>query len=84
MCHGLLVVEALVPLQEVVDILDPVFARMDTVYTGHGKRRHAHLQELVFVQEERFLAIQRYFCRSAGFFSNLFFKSHKGVSLWLC
>ena len=83
-CHGLFVMEALVPLQEVVDILDPVFARMDTVHTGHGERRHAHLQELVLVQEERFFAIHRHFCWSAGFFSDLFFKSHKGVSLQLC
>lgn len=78
--HGLLIMESLIPFEEVVNILDPVFTCMDTVHTGHGKRRHAHLQELVLVQEERFLAIQRHFSWSTRFFSNLFSKKCQYVA----
>jgi hypothetical protein len=58
MAHALLVMETLVPLQEIVDILHPVFTRMNPVNAWHGEGGHTHLQELVFVQEECLLAIQ--------------------------
>jgi len=72
MAHGLLVVEPLIPLQQVIDILDPVFACMDAVDTRHWERGHANLEKLVLVQKECLLAIQRHLGRSSGFISNLY------------
>lgn len=58
MAHALLVVEALVPLQEIIDILHPVLACMNPVDAWHGERRHADLKKLALVQEECLFAIE--------------------------
>jgi hypothetical protein len=43
MAHAVLVKEALVPFQEIVDVLDPVLTCMNPIDTRHWKLRHAHL-----------------------------------------
>lgn len=58
MAHALLVVEALVPLQEIVDILHPILTRMNSVDAWHGEWRHTDLKKLVLVQEECLFAIE--------------------------
>jgi hypothetical protein len=58
MAHALLVVEALVPLQEIVDILHPVLARMNSVDAWHREGRHADLKKLVLVQEKCLFAVK--------------------------
>ena len=58
MAHALLVVEALVPLQEIVNILHPVLACMNSIDAWHGEGRHADLKKLVLVQEECLFAVE--------------------------
>ena len=58
MAHCLLVMESLVPVEKIVDVLDPVLSCMDSIDTWHREGRHADLQEFVPVQEERLLAVQ--------------------------
>lgn len=71
MAHGLLIVKALIPVEKIVDILDPVLSCVDSIDARHREGRHAHLQEFVLVQEECLLAVQGHLRRTSGFLSNL-------------